>query len=141
MPPYLARADTSAIITDQITSWTGWAKPRSIVRLTPLAGGAYLQKTSGGVVQCGITARFASRYPNASIDNLFELYDLFADITDGAGFTFEFEDLEGFTTDVWIWQMAGGTSVDEVEDLLEFWHPKESFYAIPMQLMRTGYVT
>jgi hypothetical protein len=139
--PYLAVKDTGVIISDSIISWTGWQKPRGIVRLTPLGGGAYLQKTSGGVVQCGIVARFASRLPNAHIDNYFDFLDTFADITGGEGVTLEFEDPEGFTTDVWAFEVAGGVTTDTVEDLQEFWNPLHSFYAIPISLMRTGYVT
>jgi hypothetical protein len=42
---------------------------------------------------------------------------------------------------VWAFEVAGGVTTDTVEDLQEFWNPLHSFYAIPISLMRTGYVT
>jgi hypothetical protein len=138
--PYLKRADTGAFISDQVVSWTGWNPPRTIVRQTPLAGGAYLQKTAGGVLQCQVVLAFATQYPNAQIDNFFLMCELMAEVSEGEGFLFEFLDLEGFTRDVWIWQTPAGMGVEGTQDLMRFWHPLHSHYAIPVDLMVPGYL-
>lgn len=137
---YLKRADTGAYITDNVISWTGWNPMRTVVVQTPLAGGMYQQKTAGGILTCQARLRFASQFPNAQIDNFFLMCELQAEVSAGEGFLFEFLDLEGFTSDVWINKIAEGGSVDSVQDLQEFWHPLHSWYAIPVDLAVPGYL-
>lgn len=139
--PRLTRKDTGAIISDNVKSWTGWNAPWSMARITPLSGGAYLQKTASGVLQCQVTFRFATRFPDSTIDNMFKMLELARrDPEDGQGFLFRFRDLEGFTRDVQIWQPPGGGDLTSTQDFMEFWNPLHSYYAVPVDLMVPGYL-
>jgi hypothetical protein len=139
--PFLRRKDTNALLSNKCVSWSGWNIPWSMARLTPLSGGAYLQKTGSGVLQCQASFAFATRYPNSSIDNYFKILELARRPPhNGQGFLFSFRDLEGFTRDVQIWQPPGGGDLTTTNDLMRFWHPLESHYLIPLDLMIPGYI-
>lgn len=139
--PFLKRKDTSAFISDQVIDWTGWNVPWGLARITPLSGGAYLQKTGSGVLQCQVVLAFATKYVNASIDNYFEMLELARqEPVAGEAFEFRFRDPEGWTNDVQIWAPPGGGDMTSTEDLKRFWHPLDTHYAIPVDLMVTGYL-
>lgn len=139
--PFLRLKSDNRLLSDKCISWTGWNTPWGLTRLTPLAGGAYLQKTMSGVVQCQASFAFATKYPNSSIDNYFEILDLARQKpVNGQGTLFRFRDLEGYTNDVQIWQPPGGSDLTTTNDLMRFWHPLASHYLIPFDLMIPGYV-
>jgi hypothetical protein len=139
--PFLRLKSTGELLSDKCASWSGWNSPWGIARLTPLNGGAYLQKTSAGVLQCQATFAFATKYPNSSIDNFFRIMDLARQApVDGQGTLFRYRDLEGWVRDVQIWRSPFGDSLTETQDLQRFWHPLHSHYAIPLDLMVPGYL-
>lgn len=129
------------MLSDQCVSWSGWNIPWGMARLTPLSGGAYLQKTTSGVLQCSATFRFASKYPDSSVDNYFKILELARrEPVDGEAFLFRFRDQEGWTSDVMIWQSPGGGDASSVSEWAQAGSPLYTRYEVTLDLMVPGYL-
>lgn len=133
--PFLKRKDNGKVLSDRCISWSGWNTPGGLARITPLNGGSYLQKTSKRVLQCTATFRFASHFPNSSIDNYFEVLDCIEDLE-----VLRFRDLEGFVNDVQIWQYPGGGDPTQTSEWVQQADPLHSRYEVPLDLLVPGYI-
>jgi hypothetical protein len=123
----ISRKDTGKILSDVCSGWSGWQRPFTMPSLFTVTGVRYLQKVGVRRYACTATMRFATRYPNSTLNNLEELIDCAHDLT-----VLRFRDLEGYTYDVQVVEPPESPRNEEIKHI--------SVYEVPIALERTGFV-
>lgn len=135
--PFFKLKDTGEFLSDKVIDWSFWNMPWGKIERTPVSGGSYLQATMAGTLRLQVTLAFATRYPNATLDNFFRIFEL---ERDDPQTLYRFRSLEGFTQDVQIAKSPFGDSVTDTIDLKRFWHPLADHLAVPFDLVVPGYL-
>lgn len=124
----IARGDTGKVLSNACASTEGWSQPFTVARLKTVTGVSYLQSRQLSVreFEWRGTFRFASRYPNATLDNKNELLMLAY-----REHVFTLFDLEGFQTSVQVVEVPEPKQVDQIKHY--------ACYEVPLVLLREGF--